>query len=54
MTLVELINKYLKDNNLTKKEFAEDIGMNAKYVCAILRGDSNQSKAFIKAIKGNR
>jgi len=28
MTLVELINEYLNDSNLTKKEFAESIGMN--------------------------
>ena len=54
MTLVELINKYLKDNHLTKKEFAEAIGMHPGTCRNILNGSLKRQPYFMTAIESNQ
>jgi len=54
MTLIELINKYLKDNNLTKKEFTESIGMNPTYCRNVLSGCHKLTPLFIKRLESNK
>lgn len=39
LMLYDRINEYLKENNLTKKQFAEQIGVSKGYISQILNGD---------------
>jgi len=37
--LFETVKKYLKENNLTQSQFADQIGVNKSYISQILNGD---------------
>lgn len=39
LDLYEAVNRYLKDNNMTRAQFAEKLGVSKGYVSQVLNGD---------------
>ena len=39
LDLYEAVNRYLKDNNMTRTQFAEKLGVSKGYVSQVLNGD---------------
>ena len=47
MTLSDLVKKYLKENNISQRQFAKKCGMSCGYICMIVNGINPRTKSPI-------